>query len=104
MLRVNIVVEGQAEEDFVNAVMAPEFHARQVFLFGRALQTGRRGGVVYRGGAVNYKRLRKELLRWQADDRNALRTTMIDLYHLEDDFPGYEAAMKLTDPLDRLGR
>jgi len=60
MLRVNVVVEGQAEEEFVNRVMAPEFHAPQVFLFGRALQTGRRGGAVYRGGAVTFQRLRKE--------------------------------------------
>ncbi|MCC6362553.1 MAG: DUF4276 family protein [Bryobacterales bacterium] len=101
MLRVNVVVEGQAEEEFVNGVMAPEFYARQVFLFGRALQTGRRGGVVYRGGAVTYQRLRKELLRWLANDRSALRTTMIDMYRLADDFPGYKPAMKLRDPFDR---
>ncbi|MCC6344804.1 MAG: DUF4276 family protein [Bryobacterales bacterium] len=98
---MNVVVEGQAEEQFVNRVMAPEFHERQMFLFGRALQTGRRGGMVYRGGAVTYQRLRKELLRWLADDRSALRTTMIDLYRLADDFPGYQAAMKLNNPVDR---
>jgi hypothetical protein len=101
MLRVNVVVEGQAEEEFVNGVMAPEFHARQIFMFGRALQTGRRGGVVYRGGAVKYQRLQKELLRWQAANPNAVRTTMIDLHRLADDFPGYKPAMKSRDPFDR---
>ncbi|MGC8541049.1 MAG: DUF4276 family protein [Phycisphaerae bacterium] len=83
MIRVNIVVEGQTEETFVNEVLAPALGYRGVYLTPRLL-----GAPGKQGGNVNYARVRMDVSAFLKQDKQAYCTTLIDLYGLGNGFPG----------------
>lgn len=85
MTRVNIVVEGQTEETFVNEVLAPALGYRGVYLTPRLL-----GAPGKQGGKVNYARVRMDVSAFLKQDKQAYCTTLIDLYGLGSGFPGNE--------------
>lgn len=92
MSRLNIIVEGQTEETFVNNVLAPHLGQVGIFAAARKVETGRSGVKIYRGGLSRtggYARLKKDILLWAKQDNNqdVYFTTMIDLYALPADFP-----------------
>src|SRR5208283_3738942 len=96
MIRLHAVVEGQTEETFVRDVLAPELGVRNVFIDSHRVTTGRRRARVHRGGIVEYHQLKTDLSLWMKQDRHpdAWFTTMIDLYALPSDFPGYDDCAK----------
>jgi hypothetical protein len=101
LTRINVVVEGQTEETFIRDVLAPEFGARGIGLYARAIMTGRKKGRVHRGGWDKFEKLQRDLILWMKEDANpdAWFTTMIDLYRLPRNFPGYtECHAKPTPP------
>ncbi len=53
---------------------------------------------------MKYERSKRDLTRWMREDQNrdARFTTMIDLYGLPSDFPGYEEAARQSDPYNRV--
>ncbi len=105
MRRLNVLAEGQTEEAFVNEVLAPHLADHGVVASVRCVTTRRdrrRPDVVHRGGLPDYGKARRDLGRWMAEDGTASFTTMFDLYALPGDFPGFEAAARLTDPYDRV--
>ena len=87
MSRLLVHVEGQTEERFVNAVLAPHLHrvgyttvgAR---LLGNARQRNRRGGI------RPWSAVRIDILKPLAEDQAAVATTMVDYYGLPDTWPG----------------
>ena len=87
MPRILVHVEGQTEERFVNAVLAPhlyrfgytEVSAR---LLGNARQRDRRGGI-RQWGVV-----RTDILKHLRMDQDIIATTMVDYYGLPDTWPG----------------
>lgn len=97
------VVEGQAEETFVNDVLAPELGARNVFIDAQQITTGRKRSVKFRGGISAYVQLKNDLTLWmkQDQDRECWFTTLIDLYRLPNDFPGYALCPQGGDPVER---
>ncbi len=111
MIRLNVVVEGQTEETFVREMLAPHLGNYDVFARVRAVLTSRdrrhRDGVTtiteYRGGLRAYGQVQGDLQRWLREDQNedARFTTMLDLYALPTDFPGYAEASGKTDPYER---
>ena len=58
----------------------------------------------YRGGLRHYARARRDVILWVKEDQdpNAFFTTMIDLYALPTDFPGYAEAKVQRDPYLRV--
>jgi len=101
--RVVVVCEGETEEEFVRDVLAPGFYGVGLYLEPQMVETS----PGYRGGALNYDRVKTHL-------RNALRqksqpvvTTLFDLYKLDKRFPGFEQSKNIADlgqKLDMLRR
>lgn len=104
LIRLHIVVEGQAEEGFVNEVLAPDLAASGIFINCHSITTGRKKGRLFRGGWDSYGRLQRDLIRWMKEDRqpDAYFSTMVDLYRLPNDFPGYAECQGLQQPRARV--
>lgn len=86
MTQVYVVVEGQTEESFVNAVLAPKLEYRGVYLRPKLLGTSG-----HRGGNVNYSRVKRDVTTLLKQNKQAYCTTLIDLYGLGPGFPGTAA-------------
>ncbi len=105
MPRINLVVEGQTEEGFVNQVLAPHLGAAGIFAKARCVTTRldrRRPDLVHRGGLPNYGKARRDLERWLAEDPGAMFTTMFDLYALPKDFPAFTDSRRWNGPYQRV--
>jgi hypothetical protein len=98
MIRLFFYVEGQTEQAYVNRVLKDHLARFDVMVEGAILvSTGRKHGVVYRGGGRHYAPMKKELhnLLRQHKGGDVRFTTMLDLYKLYRDFPGTVEADKL---------
>ncbi|HUW45220.1 MAG TPA: DUF4276 family protein [Sulfuricella sp.] len=82
--RVNILVEGQTEETFVRELLVPHLTGFQVWLTPRIVET-RKG---FKGGAVSYGKIKRQIQQWCQQDPTARVTTLFDVYGLPSDFPG----------------
>lgn len=105
MRRLHVLAEGQTEEAFVNQVLAPHLAGHDVVTDVRCVTTRRdrhRLDIVHRGGFRDYGKVQRDLRRWMAEDRDAVFTTMLDLYALPRDFPGFAEAARLPDPYARV--
>jgi hypothetical protein len=117
--RVNLLVEGQTEENFVNELLVPHFAERNIFLFPRMVETGRtiqkerrnRRGIsgeivriekIHRGGLLSYSTVKEDIEQWLSQDDSAYLTTMLDLYALPGDFPGRVDAAQKNNPVERV--
>ena len=91
MPRILVHVEGQTEERFVNAILAPHLYdigytnvsAR---LLGNARQRSQRGGI------RPWDTVRTDILNHLKNDQTALVTTMVDYYGLPNTWPGRNRA------------
>lgn len=102
MKRLNVVVEGQAEETFIQECLAIHLAQFNVMAVPRRVEFGRKKGQIFRGGLIEYPKLRKDVINWLNQDKAALVTTLVDLYALPPDFPGRAAGTKISDPLKRV--
>lgn len=104
MIRINIIVEGQTEETFVNKILRPHLGAINVFASARCVETGRRRERIFRGGMISYSKAKKDIDLWMKQEKgdDVRFTTMFDFYRLPADFPGYEVAKRQTDPYDKI--
>jgi len=106
-VRVNIIVEGQTEETFVNRILREELGPCGISISARSVETKRkksrfdRSTEIRRGGLSKYAKAKKDIQRWLREDRSAYLTTMFDLYALPSDFPKREEARRLQDPYGR---
>lgn len=91
-VRLYLTVEGQTERKFAEAVLQPHLVSFQVDLRTRVVVTQRKLGN--RGGIFNFAKIRDDLTRLMRQDKQpeAHFTTMIDLYALPSDFPGWTKA------------
>jgi len=88
----------------VRDILAPELGTHQIFCDAHRITTGRRKGKVFRGGMVEYLYLRRDLDHWIKQDGagDSWFTTMIDLYGLPPEFPGFEDSRCHIDPYLRV--
>jgi len=98
MMRVCVVCEGQTEEEFVLAVLAPALIGVGINLIPEMISTS----PGHKGGALRFERVKRHL-------RNTLRqasapsvTTLFDLYRLDKSFPDFELASNQKDISNRL--
>lgn len=108
-IRLHVTAEGQTEARFVKSVLAPYLAERDVWVDARRVLTSKdkRAHISHRGGwrrGRAYPTAKKDICAWMKKDRgrDARFTTMFDLYALPRDFPGYEDAVKQTNPYDRV--
>ncbi len=91
MVRLYLFAEGQTEQAFASAVLAPHLAQRGVFLNHAVLiahsKSKRR---IHRGGIGRYLPMKNDILRFLAQEKgkDVFFTTMIDLYKIHRDFPG----------------
>ena len=99
MIRLHVVVEGQTEEAFVNAVVVDHLGHFDISTDVRVVETG----PGHKGGVLRYDRARRDLGRWLKEDQNhdARFTTLFDLYALPATFPDFEKTRHLP-PRDRV--
>ena len=103
-VRLHFVVEGQTEETFVNRTLIPHLASYSVWGNVRSVMTGRKRGVIHRGGLVSYAKAKRDISLWMKEDQNpgTFFTTMFDLYALPSDFPSFEAGRNINDPYERV--
>ncbi len=97
MTELFFVVEGHTEEDFVNQILIEHLAyanviVRRVVKVGRGKQSG---------GMVSYARLRDHLELLMKQHRSVYFTTLIDVFRIPTDFPGFQIANKISDPVSR---
>jgi hypothetical protein len=104
MINLNIIVEGQTEETFVNDILAPHFSNKLVFVHARKVETSRKQEKVFRGGLLNYIKAKNDIIRWikQYHTDDWYFTTMFDLYRLPSNFPDYFKARNCRDLYRRI--
>ena len=105
MIRLHMIVEGQTEESFCNGVLKQHFSALNVF--PRIQLTNPRKSSVSRvgkGGWNSYGHVKRHILRWAKSDDSpdVWLTTMLDLYAIPTDFPGFQTSLKKADPHERV--
>ena len=103
-MRLHIIVEGQTEETFVNETLAPHLAGLKIVTDARRVMTSRSRSKIHRGGTTTYHKARFDVTQWlkQESDAEQWFTTMFDYYALPNDFPGHQAAQKLSDPYKRV--
>ncbi|CAK8723531.1 DUF4276 domain-containing protein [Candidatus Electronema halotolerans] len=106
MARLYLFAEGQTEQTFADTVLKPYLAAFGVFMQGPILIAhARKRGKVHRGGVLKYAPVKADILRFAAQEKadDVFFTTMIDLYALPDDFPGWNEAERLRNsPVERV--
>jgi hypothetical protein len=106
MIRLFFYVEGQTEQAYVDRVLKPHLACFGAMVQGAIrVSTGKKHGVIHRGGGRHYAPMRKDLhnLLSQHKGGDVRFTTMFDLYRLYRDFPGTAEADKLRHvPRDRV--
>ncbi|NOT21876.1 MAG: DUF4276 family protein [Nitrospiraceae bacterium] len=101
-VRLYVTAEGQSERKFAEEVLGPHLAIYYIDVRARVVLTNRKLGK--RGGIIDYDKIRGDLHRLMQEDpqSDARFTTMIDLYALPNQFPGWTEAKKLTHPQDRI--
>ena len=101
-LRLYITVEGQAEKEFADRTLKSHLASYFIDVRPRVVVTNRKMGK--RGGILDFEKIRGDISRLMKQDRHpeARFTTMVDLYALPSEFPGWDEARKQNLPPDRV--
>jgi hypothetical protein len=104
IIRLHLIVEGQTEEAFVNEILRPHLANLNVMADAHMITTNRKYGRLGRGGNLRYDYVRQDLGLWMKQERkgDVRFTTMIDLYRLPKDFPGYGESQQMVDAYERV--
>src|ERR1043166_3088724 len=93
-VRLYITVEGQSEKQFADIVLKPHLANYRIDARPRVVITSRKLGK--RGGILDYAKIKGDVTRLMREDADAACrfTTMVDLYALPAQFPGWPEAEK----------
>ncbi|MGD0518174.1 MAG: DUF4276 family protein [Thermoguttaceae bacterium] len=104
-MRLNLTVEGHTEQVFAINVLAPHLASYGVYLSKpRCTALCKKKGITHRGGLDTYLAFKNDIIRWLKQDSGSdvFFSTMIDLYALPNDFPGFKDATKLQNSTNRI--
>jgi hypothetical protein len=87
---IGILVEGQAEEEFVLSVLNPYLESKKLFLIVTVIKTKRSDEGSFKGGVSSYAKIEKDLRLLMQNSSTIATSTMFDLYGLPSDFPNRE--------------
>lgn len=101
-VRLYVTTEGQTERKFAEEVLGPHLANYNIEVKARVVLTNRKLGR--RGGIIDYGKIRGDLHRLMLEDQHeeARFTTMIDLYALPQEFPGWTEARQSTHSQNRI--
>ena len=101
-LRLYLTIEGQAEKAFADAAITPHLANFNIEVRPRLVLTNRKLGK--RGGILNFNKIHGDLTRLMKQDQKpeARFTTMIDLYALPSEFPGWPQAQAISNPIEKV--
>lgn len=101
-IRLYVTVEGQAEKEFADKALKPHLENFAIEVRPRVVVTNRKLGK--RGGVLDFAKIRGDVSRLMKQDAHAEArfTTMIDLYALPAEFPGWSDARKKAGPRQRV--
>ena len=106
MPRLYLFAEGRTEQTFASTVLGPHLANHGVYVQGPILAANsRKGRVTHRGGIRTFKAMQDDVERLLKQDpaNDVFFTSMIDLYALPGDFPGFAAANRhRADPYRRV--
>lgn len=109
MKYLNIIVEGNSEEAFVNDVLVKHFASLNIFISTRKIKTGwdKLNNKPAKGGLLKYIKFRNDVLRWIEADRNQPQywySSMIDLYAFpKDDLSPYKLDIQsINNPYQKI--
>ncbi len=83
MKRVIVYCEGPTEELFINRLIVPYMASKDVFVTASNC-----------GGVSKYSIIKKHVINMCRNDKGSIVTTMLDLYGLHSDIPGYDVIGK----------
>jgi hypothetical protein len=87
MVRVHVLVEGEAEETFARDVLLPHLSQYEIYLLPRRL-----GRPRHKRGICAYALARREILATLKQEARIVCTTMFDYYGMPPDWPKREEA------------
>ncbi len=87
MVRLNMTAEGVSEEIFIEEILRPHLLSFEIQVGARRILTSKKQKK--RGGMPSFGKIKNDITQWIREQPNAWHTTMIDLYGLKSDFPGY---------------
>ncbi|HNL06149.1 MAG TPA: DUF4276 family protein [Chitinophagales bacterium] len=93
-----ILVEGDAEQRFVEKTLKNYLFNRQIVAYSIKVRTSKGQS----GGMTNYIRVKNDIARIVKTHPSAYISTMFDLYGLPNDFPKYETAQLISDPYKKV--
>ena len=101
-VRLYVTVEGQTEKEFADRALKPHLASYSIDVRPRVVLTNRKLGK--RGGILDFAKISGDLNRLMREDRHteARFTTMVDLYALPEEFPGWVEARKQRLPSERI--
>lgn len=106
MVRLHIFAEGRTEQTFADTVLRLHLASLGVYVSKPVLIAhARKKGRVHRGGGRNFTAMQRDIHRRlkQETGDEVFFTTMIDLYGLHRNFPGFDVAEELRhDPYKRV--
>ena len=97
MPRLYLFAEGWTEQTFASTVLSPHLANHGVYVQGPILvANSRKGRVTHRGGIRTFRAMQDDIGRLLRQDSvgDVFFTSMIDLYALPGDFPGFEEASR----------
>lgn len=102
---LNILCEGQTEEQFVKEVLKPYLRDAGIIVKHRLLITSKKNNAC--GGIISYQQVKRDLSLWinEIARRQGERhyfTTMFDLYALPEDFPGYSISINIPNAYNQV--
>ncbi len=106
---INIIVEGNSEENFVNDVLVKHFAAMNIFISARKIRTGwdKLNNKPAKGGMLKYIKFKNDVVRWmdsEKDRPDTFFTSFIDLYAFpkDNESPYKEAIQRITNPYEKV--
>lgn len=100
--RLYVTVEGHTERKFADDLLRPHLAQSEIAVYTRVVVTNRKLGK--RGGVLDFKTIQGDLRRLMLEhaDPEVRFTTMLDLYALPSEFPGWSEAHKQATPDGRV--
>jgi hypothetical protein len=96
-----VLAEGHSEQTFCEELLWPALGGYEDKRVTRLDPSGSQQGRRARGGHAHRFAIIERDLRRVLNGGFDVVTTMIDLYHLPEDFPGLDDAKKIPDPIAR---
>ena len=96
MKRLVIIVEGDADERFINNVLTPYFNSNGIYNYIQCYKIKHSNG-----GLSKYSHLKKDIVNTLYEN-DVVVSTLVDFYRIPSDFPGYNESLSYDKHSDQV--